>query len=75
MNELEENNLIQVLAEKVINNFEESKCEIDRNCWFVVHEYIHGMRPSEYDIRQVDEKLYLAVLKRVRELNRIAERN
>tara|TARA_Y100001968_G_C19249761_1_gene663785 strand:- start:262 stop:468 length:207 start_codon:yes stop_codon:yes gene_type:complete len=61
--------LIENLAKKAINSFEKLPNEIDRNCWFVVHEYIHGVMPSEYDIREVDEELYLAVLKRVNELN------
>ena len=43
--------------------------EIERDCWIVVHEYHHGVRPSEYDIREIDEGLYLLVLKRARELN------
>ncbi len=37
--------------------------EIDRHCWMVVHEYHHGHMPLEYDIREVDEDLYLEVLK------------
>ena len=31
-------------------------------CWTVVHEHHHGTMPSEYDIREVNEDLYLAVL-------------
>jgi hypothetical protein len=27
-----------------------------------VHQHIHGVLPSEYDIREIDEDLYLAVL-------------
>lgn len=34
----------------------------ERNCWLVVHRHVHGMLPSEYDIRDVPEELYLAVL-------------
>tara|TARA_Y100001968_G_scaffold288434_1_gene290691 strand:+ start:4026 stop:4232 length:207 start_codon:yes stop_codon:yes gene_type:complete len=66
---LERKELIETLAKKVVNNFNESLNEIERSCWFVVHEHLHGVMPSEYDIREVDEELYLAVLKRVRELN------
>lgn len=34
----------------------------ERNCWMAVHCHIHGVPPSEYDIREIDEDLYLAVL-------------
>lgn len=34
----------------------------ERDCWRVVHRHVHGMLPSEYDIRDVPEELYLAVL-------------
>lgn len=36
--------------------------EPERDCWRVVHRHVHGMLPSEYDIREVPEELYLAVL-------------
>ena len=36
--------------------------EIERYCWMVVHEYRHGVMPVEYDIRDIDETLYLNVL-------------
>ena len=35
--------------------------ELERSCWMVVHEHHHGVRPSEYDIREIDEELYFAV--------------
>ena len=37
--------------------------DLERMCWTVVHEHHHGAMPTEYDIREVDEDLYLAVLK------------
>jgi hypothetical protein len=40
--------------------------EPERDCWRVVHRHVHGMLPSEYDIREIDEDLYLAVLARRR---------
>ena len=40
--------------------------ELERCCWMVVHEHIHGVKPSEYDIREIDEELYLAVLNQAR---------
>ncbi|KEF43262.1 MAG: hypothetical protein ER33_00525 [Cyanobium sp. CACIAM 14] len=36
--------------------------ELERDCWRAVHRHVHGMLPSEYDIREVPEELYLAVL-------------
>ena len=40
--------------------------DLERMCWTVVHEHHHGAMPSEYDIREVDEDLYLAVLTEAR---------
>ena len=36
--------------------------ELERSCWMVVHEHHHGVKPTEYDIREIDEDLFLAVL-------------
>jgi hypothetical protein len=33
----------------------------------VVHEHHHGVKPTEYDIREIDEQLYLEVLKGARQ--------
>ena len=41
--------------------------ELERSCWMVVHEHHHGVKPSEYDIREIDEELYLAVLAKARQ--------
>ncbi|WP_320664107.1 hypothetical protein [Prochlorococcus sp. MIT 1223] len=61
--------LVDELAQKVIRLTDKRNEDLDRDCWMVLHEYHHGVRPSEYDIKEVDEELYLAILKRVRELN------
>ncbi|NDD69866.1 MAG: hypothetical protein EBZ29_10985 [Synechococcaceae bacterium WB9_4xC_028] len=42
--------------------FDGTASDPERNCWLVVHRHIHGVLPSEYDIREIDEDLYLAVL-------------
>jgi hypothetical protein len=34
-----------------------------------VHRHIHGVLPSEYDIREIDEALYLEVLNERRTLS------
>ena len=36
--------------------------EIEKFCWMAVHEHKHGVLPSEYDIREIDEDLYLKLL-------------
>ncbi len=40
-----------------------STAEIEKFCWMAVHEHKHGVLPSEYDIREIDEDLYLQLLK------------
>lgn len=44
--------------------FDGTASDAERNCWMAVHQHIHGVPPSEYDIREIDEDLYLAVLAR-----------
>ena len=39
-----------------------SKSELEKFCWMAVHEHKHGVLPSEYDIREIDENLYLQLL-------------
>jgi len=54
--------LIESLLKKVIGYPRFSKGEIEKFCWMAVHEYKHGVLPSEYDIREIDEDLYLKLL-------------
>ena len=42
--------------------FDGTGADPERNCWLAVHQHVHGVLPSEYDIREVPEDLYLAVL-------------
>lgn len=42
--------------------FEATSQDPERNCWLAVHQHTHGVLPSEYDIREIPEDLYLAVL-------------
>ena len=53
--------LIEQLAEES-RQFDGTGADPERNCWLVVHRYHHGVLPSEYDIREIPEDLYLAVL-------------
>ena len=54
------------LINSLIKNVKEyprfSKEEIEKFCWMAVHEHKHGVLPSEYDIREIDEELYLKIL-------------
>ena len=59
--------LVKKLVARLRELYGASPSDLERMCWTVVHEHHHGAVPSEYDIREVDENLYLAVLKRARE--------
>jgi hypothetical protein len=53
------------LLKRLVNEsfaFDATAPDPERNCWLAVHRYAHGVLPSEYDIREIDEELYLAVL-------------
>ena len=54
--------LIKNLCEKVKDYPHFSSSEIEKFCWMAVHEHKHGVLPSEYDIREIDEDLYLQLL-------------
>ncbi len=60
--------LIQKLAKKAIELSGKSKKELERTCWMIVHEHKHGAMPTEYDIREIDEELYLEVLRTSKEI-------
>ena len=60
--------LIVRLSKKAVDLSGESKKELERTCWMIVHEHKHGVMPTEYDIREIDEKLYLEVLKKARDM-------
>ena len=59
---------IQKLAEKAIQFSNNSRKELERTCWMIVHEHKHGAMPTEYDIREIDEELYLEVLRTAKEM-------
>ena len=56
--------LVQTLFVKVKGYPRFSMGEIEKFCWMAVHEYKHGVLPSEYDIREIDEDLYLQLLQK-----------
>ena len=60
--------LIQKLAQKAIGLSGKSKNELERTSWMIVHEHKHGVMPTEYDIREIDEELYLEVLRTAKEM-------
>jgi hypothetical protein len=55
--------LVERLAEASFG-FDATARDPERNCWMAVHRHLHGVLPSEYDIRDIDEDLYIAVLQR-----------
>ena len=55
--------LIKSLINKVKGYSRFSKEEVEKFCWMAVHEHKHGVLPSEYDIREIDEDLYLELLR------------
>ena len=54
--------LIQKLLIRVKEYPRFSSQEIEKFCWMAAHEHKHGVLPSEYDIREIDEELYLQLL-------------
>ena len=58
--------LVQTLVEKGLELSVSAGGELERSCWMVVHEHHHGVKPNEYDIREIDEELYLEVLNAAR---------
>ena len=61
--------LIKALTKQVREYPRFSTEEIERFCWMAVHEYKHGVLPSEYDIREIDEDLYLQILQEFKQNN------
>ena len=61
--------LIKSLQAKVKDYPRFSREEIEKFCWMAVHEYKHGVLPSEYDIREIDENLYLQLLEEFKSSN------
>ena len=54
--------LIKSLCIKVKEYPRFSLSDLEKFCWMAAHEYKHGVLPSEYDIREIDEQLYLKLL-------------
>ena len=61
--------LIKSLLLKVKEYPRFSNEEIEKFCWMAVHEHKHGVLPSEYDIREIDESLYLQLLQAFKSKN------
>ena len=54
--------LVESLVEQGLALSSTAGGELERSCWMVVHEHHHGVKPTEYDIREIDEDLHIAVL-------------
>jgi len=61
--------VIKNLCEKVKKYPRFSLIEIEKFCWMAAHEHKHGVLPSEYDIREIDEDLYLSLLQKFKTNN------
>ena len=57
--------LIKLLCSKVKNHPRFNNSELEKFCWMVAHEHKHGVLPTEYDIREIDENLYLLLLNKI----------
>ena len=58
--------LIEKLAAEVWD-YQTQQPDLERSCWLAVHHELHGVLPSEYDIREIDEQLYLELLAHCRQ--------
>ena len=56
--------LINLLTFKVKSYSNFSENDLEKFCWMALHEHKHGMLPSEYDVREIDESLYLKLLEK-----------
>ena len=63
------NSLINSLCLKIKNYPRYSLQEVEKFCWMAAHEHKHGVLPSEYDIREIDENLYLQLLQKFKTNN------
>ena len=59
--------LVTRLVARVREVYGPTLTDPERMCWTVVHEHHHEAMPTEYDIREVDEDLYQAVLEACRQ--------
>ena len=61
--------LLETLCQKIKNYPRFSLTEFEKFCWMAAHEHKHGVLPSEYDIREIDENLYLQLLQKFKTNN------
>ena len=61
--------LINKLLLKIKDYPRFSDREIEKFCWMAAHEHKHGVLPSEYDIGEIDENLYLKLLSEFKKNN------
>ena len=61
--------LLDSLCKKIEGYPRFSITEIEKFCWMGAHEHKHGVLPSEYDIREIDEDLYLLLLEKFKSNN------
>ena len=59
---------VEYLIMRIQTLYGDDPKDLERLSWMVVHEDLHGVMPSEYDIREVNERLYLQVLSKAKEV-------
>ena len=65
--EKKDDHTISELVKEVIKRHGNGSKDLERLSWNAVHNYMHGFYPVEYDIREISESLYLAVLNESKE--------
>tara|TARA_Y100001968_G_scaffold43410_1_gene33401 strand:- start:14732 stop:14935 length:204 start_codon:yes stop_codon:yes gene_type:complete len=58
--------LIKTLCSRIRNYPRFSDKELEKFCWMAAHEYKHDVLPTEYDIKEIDENLYLLLLEEMK---------
>ena len=61
--------LIKTLCIKIKEYPRFSIGDLEKFCWMAAHEHKHGVLPTEYDIREIDEELYLLLINRFKSNN------
>ena len=67
--------LIKTICSRIRNYPRFNDKELEKFCWMAAHEYKHGVLPTEYDIKEIDEELYLLLLGEMKPSQQIGQNN
>ncbi len=70
---MDQSTKLDLIVKRALTITDKKYNEVERSTWMAVHEHIHGVLPVEYDIREIDEELYLEVLEVVKKEIRLSE--